>query len=200
MRTKTCSTHISLMDALVSLIKETEKRILEAEDVYFTRNANYFCKSFLITGCTYLESYLKEIAAVIIIETEERLKANTIASNLVRWSLEKANFKTIKFEAFSLNISEKDIDDNISGNVDRTMLLFKKLGIDLDSNPDFFEKKGRIAPVIVKRNNIIHYNDDASDLSLGDVVHIIDEISEYIEIIDNWVSKQIHPCITTPFV
>ena len=200
MTTKICDTHNSLLKALISLIKETENRVLEAEDAYFTDNANYFCKSFLVTACTYLEAYLKGVAAVIITETEERLKANTIASNIVRWSLDKANLKVIKFERFALNISEKDIDDNISGNVDRTIIFFKKLGIDLDSSPSFFEKQDKIAPVIVKRNNIVHYNDDASDLSLGDVALIIDEISEYIIIIDKWISDYMHPCITDPFI
>jgi hypothetical protein len=201
MKTKAYSTHALSLQALISLIEQTETRAIAGDDPYFIDNSNFFCKSFLITTCTYLESYLKEVASVIIEEAEERLRRNIIAHNIVRWSLDKANnLKIPKYEPFKLNVTEGDIDDNISGNVHKTLTFFMKLGINLDSVADFVAKKDIIGPIVIKRNKIVHYNDDASDLSLGDIKYILNQILEYILIIDSCISAYISPCLTNPFI
>ena len=200
MKTKAYANHSQALQSLISLIEETESKALAGHDSYFTDNANFFCKSFLITTCTYLESYLKELAAVIINEAEERLKTNVIAHNIVKWSLDKTrNLTPVKYEPFKLNVTETDIDDNISGNVHKTLTFFMKLGINLESVEDFVAKKDIIGPIIVKRNKIVHYNDDASDLSLGDIKYISGQILEYILILDSCVTTYISPCLTSPF-
>jgi hypothetical protein len=62
------TTHIDnyrkLFDDLRVMVQSTEKKILNSED-YFLNNANFFTKSFIVTMCAYLESYLKDALMVI---------------------------------------------------------------------------------------------------------------------------------------
>jgi hypothetical protein len=202
MNTITWRTHTELLTALALLISKTEEKVLLAEDAYFIDNVNFFCKSFLITACTYLEVYLKDLAKVIINETEARLNIKPIALNIIKWSIEKEKAKPaeFKYEAFRLNISAEEIEDSISGNVGKTIDFFRKLGIDLNSESDFVNTKSLVAPIIVRRNNIVHYNDNASDLSFGDMAGYINTFIQYITSIDKCVFNHISPCITTSFV
>ena len=65
----------------------------------------------------------------------------------------------------------------------KTINLFKKFGINLKSNPDFSARKDRIGNIVTKRNQIVHHNDNASDISLNDVIENINFIKEYIDIL-----------------
>ena len=61
------------------------------------------------------------------------------------------------------------------------MGLFQKIGINLDGIDKFVERKDFINSIVVKRNKIIHQNDDASDVSIKDLVTYVEEIKQYME-------------------
>ena len=73
----------------------------------------------------------------------------------------------------------------------RTEALFKNFGIKLQGNIEFETRKDRIQTLVSKRNNIIHHNDNASDLSVTDIIENILYIKSYILAIDNIVVKHI---------
>ena len=112
----------------------------------------------------------------------------------MRWCLNiEKEFKDSdsKFEDFKIPIKKKELDDFISGSPFRTRDLFKKLGINLESNAAFNFQKERINAIVVKRNKIIHHNDDASDVSNNDLIENIKAIAEYITNIDKIISGHI---------
>lgn len=49
----------------------------------------------------------------------------------------------------------------------------------MDDNTDFVSFKDYISSTIEKRNKIVHHNDDASDLSLTDVIVTIQKFKIY---------------------
>jgi len=59
----------------------------------------------------------------------------------------------------------------------------------LHENEVFVENKDLIATVVAKRNNVIHHNDSASDISFSDVVEYIDTFIRYMEGIDRAVKQ-----------
>lgn len=193
--TKVLKNYFLLFADLNDLIEETNKKsISEETSDYFIDNVNFFNKSFTVLSCAYLESYLKDVSMSIIEEMNLRLKSKPIPHNLIKWYINiDKNFKPneIKYEFFNIDINKKKIDDEISGNVDRTIHLFQKLGIDLDTNSEFKDYKDIIGSIVDKRNNIIHHNDDASDMSFKDIIENINIIKEYITIIDKQVKDHI---------
>jgi hypothetical protein len=185
-----------LFQELRVMVLSTEEKILES-DSYFSSHANFFTKSFVVTMCAYLESYLKDVLMVIIDEMNNRLDQNSIPYNLVKWSLSSASDKKqlkgeeLKFKTLKIDIKKKELDEFISGNPFRTENLFKNFGIDLGKDDVFKEQKDRINAIVGKRNSIIHYNDDASDLSLHDIVEHIELFIRYTENIDRIVVQHI---------
>jgi hypothetical protein len=144
--------------------------------------------------CAYLESYLKDALMVIIDETNNKLNQSKLPHNLVRWSLnieKELKDSDSKFEDFKIPIKKKELDDFISGNPFRTKDLFKKLGINLGSDMLFNSQKERINAIVVKRNKIIHHNDNASDVSNNDLIENIKAIKEYLSNIDKLICGQI---------
>jgi hypothetical protein len=201
MTTKACFNYSQQFENLLQLVSETEAKAVSGQDEYFTNNLNFFCKSFLITLCSYLESYLKEAASVVISEMNARLQANPVPHNIIKWHFDKKNTNTkeFQFKQLLIQISEAEIDESISGNVYKTTTLFGKLGIDLNTDEDFKEKKETISSIVSKRNKIVHYNDAASDLSLSDIKTVANNFKEYINCIDKIMINAIYPCITQPF-
>ena len=161
----------NLARELDTILAEAEARITSGlPDEYFVRNVNFFTKSFLISLCCYLEAFLKEIANSHVALAQQRLLEAKIPRNLIGWSLKKnLPEKEMQFNQFSLNITKKEIDDELSGNPFRTANCFKLLGIDLNSIAEFNDKKEIINAVVAKRNDIIHHNDTAASISLGDI-------------------------------
>lgn len=88
-----------------------------------------------------------------------------------------------------LGISKKDIDDQSSGNVGKTISLFTKMGVDLTKNLDFEVYKDKVSSIVTKRINVIHHNDEASDVSFSDIIININIMSQYIKAIDEAVSS-----------
>jgi len=53
--------------------------------------------------------------------------------------------------------------------------------MDLLTSPEFLKNKGQIASIVSIRNKIIHKNDDASDVSMVDLIKNIDLLIEYMD-------------------
>lgn len=167
-----------IVDRYASLSSELEKIISDAEsritsdpvDVYFVTNANFLTKSFLISLCCYLEVFLKEIANAHVLNVKQRIGAANVPHNLLIWSLIRdVKEKDLRLGSFDLSVTTKDIDDELSGNPFRTAKCFRLLGVDLDNEVEFSANKELVNMVVAKRNSIIHHNDTAADVSLGDI-------------------------------
>ena len=160
----------ALLEELQLIISEAEIRILVDEDPYFIKNANFLTKSFLISLCCYLEVFLKDMANAHVNDSKERIIAAKVPHNLLSWSLNKElKPKDQRYGSFVLPLTPKDIDDELSGNPFRTSKCFKLLGVELDTVQDFSQNTDVVNSVVAKRNNIIHHNDTAADVSLGDI-------------------------------
>ncbi len=192
------SKYNKLLNNLSKLIDEANERIIYERDIFFSDNVNFLSKSFMVMMCTYLESYLKDISIYIISKYNERLENISIPRNIIKWSLEKKKElpdlkeKDLKFENLKININRKDLDSHISGSPYRTINLFKKFGIRLEEFKDFKEKTEKIKHIIIKRNNIVHHNDDASDLTMKDLQENILYLKEYIAEIDKIILNNIN--------
>lgn len=182
-----------LYTELKNLITETKQRVIsEDPDRLFEDNLNFFNKSFMVVTCTYLESYLKEVCLFCIDSVNRKLISNPLPHNLIQWSVLKNKDKDSKFENFSLGIESEDVDSEISGNVGKTIALFSKIGINLIQVNDFHNHKDTIAGIVTKRNNIVHHNDDASDVTFDDILGYIDSIILYMDCIDNEVVNYVN--------
>mgnify|MGYP000097163747 CR=1 FL=1 len=183
--------YIELLADLNVLNKETEQRVIAKDpDEFVIRNINFFTKSFTITICAYLESFLKDVSMMIIDDTNRKLSETKIAYNLVKWSVSKKkdlkelNDNELNFEDLKIDITKKELDDFISGNPHKTEKLFKKIGIKLYENDKYKEHKDKIQTIVNKRNQIVHHNDNASDISFTDINSNIKIILEYIKNMD----------------
>lgn len=179
--------YANLFEQLKVIIDKTHARIICSEpDPLFEENVNFFTKSFLISICAYLESYLKEIAFSRIDAVNQKLLNISVPHNLIRWDIlhpKDVADKDLKFESLKISIRKKDLDDHISGSPYRTEILFKKIGIDLTAIDRFSSKKEVVNSIVVKRNKIVHHNDDANDVSMTDLILYIDSFIEYMELI-----------------
>lgn len=165
-------------------------------------NSNFLTKSFLISLCGYLETYIKDVLELLINDYNERISVEKYPYNLIRWSIESKDNNDSKIQALldkkkgryedlKIKIKKKDLDPFISGNPFRTRELFTMFGIDLDIVEAFNSRKDIINQIIVKRNNILHHNDEASDLSNLDVILYISEIKDYCIQLDSQIEQRI---------
>lgn len=194
-----CSKSFVSLKKFIELVQATNEKIVDGEDSFFEDNINFYTKSFMVLMCAYLENYLKDILMHIINIMNNRLHENKIPFNLIKWSLDpnqEWKTKNENFTHFLLTIDKtgknqhkKALDEFISGMPYRTEEIFKKFGIELHKNPQYFDQKQLIADIVNKRNQIMHHNDEASDISLGDIKNKIKEMQIYICIIDNIVSE-----------
>ena len=67
----------------------------------------------------------------------------------------------------------------VSANYYKTMKTFERIGIDVESDSSIARYKDFVSTTVAKRNDIIHHNDEASDLSLGDILRTIQTFKEY---------------------
>jgi hypothetical protein len=178
-----------LMGELEKIIVDAESRITgEPADVYFVSNANFFTKSFLISLCCYLEAFLKEIANLHVSNAKQRLKDAKVPHNLLAWAVSReVKDKDLRFDTFSLPLTDKEIDEELSGNPFRTAKCFRYLGIDLDAVTQFVDSKDLINSVVAKRNRVIHHNDTAGDISLGDIKEYCRHFRGYLDAISKAV-------------
>lgn len=156
--------------SLRDIIKESlERTITEPADPLFTENMNFFVKAYLINICTYLEAYLQELASIKLEKIKKNLDNTPIPHNIIMWCTKKDFKDHMKFDTFSIDKTKKDISENLSGNPYKTIKTFEVLGVDLLASDEFKESKEVVGTIVAKRNNIIHHNDDASDISLADL-------------------------------
>lgn len=180
---------------LAEIIETTNKRLLTDEpDKLIEENVNFFTKSFLVMMCAYLESYIKDALMVVIDDVNSKLNSTKIPHNLIKWTLYiEKEFKDndSKFEQLKIKLKKKDLDDYISGNPFKTKDLFKKFGIQLDKCEKFNSQKDIVNSIVVKRNKVVHHNDDASDISNKDLNDFIEILKNYIENLDKEICKHI---------
>ncbi len=181
------ATYLSLLEALSLLNTETEKKVIdETPDIFITSNINFFTKSFMITLCAYLESFLKDLTMMVVDDANMKLSKSKVAYNLVKWSvmkkkeLQELNENELKFEALSIKITRRELNDFISASPYKTEKLFNKLGIKLLDDKNHQQQREKIVSVVEKRNKIVHHNDNASDISFADIQANISFISAYI--------------------
>jgi hypothetical protein len=156
--------------SLRDIINESLKRTIhEPTDPLFNENINFFVKAYLINICTYLEAYLQELANLRLEKIKKTLETTIVPHNIIMWCTKKDFKDHMKFDTFSIDKTSKDISDNLSGNPYKTINTFKLLGIDLLASDEFKTHKEVVGSIVDKRNNIIHHNDDASDISLSDL-------------------------------
>ena len=194
-RTPYKESYILQLGQLKAIIDITKGRMIsDPPDTLNYENANFFSKAFLVTMCAYLESYLKDALMVVIDQMNARLQSAKLPHNLVKWSLNiDKEFKDseFKFEQLKITIKKKQLDDYISGNPFKTKELFKKFGIDLEQNQLFNSQKEEINAIVVKRNKILHHNDEASDVSSTDLTNNIESLTKYIKNIDEILCRHL---------
>ncbi|MBB4758082.1 hypothetical protein FHT15_002769 [Xanthomonas campestris] len=173
---------------LDSMVRATEMDILKEGDssLLVARNVNFFTKSFLISACAHMEMCVKDIVYCAACEIESRLSAAAVPSSIIEWRFgqkkkgEGGNGAT----KFVVGLTRKDVDDLVSGNVYKTKDALNLVGVDLSKKKNSWESwRDLIQTIVNRRNNIVHHNDDASDISLGDVSAYINSMLEYIDFI-----------------
>ncbi len=172
------------MDKLSEIIDKTYQRVIsDPPDDLFVDNINFHTKSYLINLCAITEACLKDTAMSVVRTMMDRILTANISNNIIFWAVFKDAYdekKHSKFENFQLNIDEKTVSDKLSANPWRAIKLFELLGCDIKKNSDFESVKGIIGSVVEKRNNIVHHNDQANDISLSDVKRYINFFKLYI--------------------
>lgn len=176
--------YVESFESLKDVVIKTEQRILADEpDPLFIENVNFFVKSYLISLCSYLEAYLQDIAFKHAETISNKIAEAQVPHNFLHWRL-NTGLKENKqnFNHISLPLTKKEISGEISANPHKTLKLFKLLGVDLTKKDDFENTKSLIYAIVSKRNKIIHHNDTAADISLGD-------LKSYIEIVIPYMSS-----------
>jgi len=171
------------------MVRATEHNVVHGsnDSLLVTNNINFFTKSFLISACAHLEMCIKDIVFEAAVNIDARLSTASIPTSIIEWrnSQKKKNESGNSIPSrFAIGMTRKEVDDLVSGNVYKTREALAIVGVDLTINkPQWEAWKDLIQSIITRRNNIVHHNDDASDISLGDVRTFIDSIIEYIDFI-----------------
>lgn len=183
---------IHQLEELKNLLREVNTRVIsDCPDELLKNNANFLNKSFLTMACSYLECYLKDISALWLEDVKRRVNDAKIPANLIRWEItQKTPNIDLDFKNLVITKKDKDLEEHLSGNPFRTKELFGYIGIRLKNHDGWENHKDQINSIILKRNRIIHHNDDASDLSFGDIIMYVDAIIEYVQEIGAIVTSQ----------
>lgn len=176
-----------ILISLKGIVRASQDRVLSIEaDALFAENVNFFVKSYLVSTCTYLEAYLQDIAFDRANHICVRANAAKIPHNFLYWKTTKeVKEKELKFGEAIFNLTKQEISDEMSANPYRTVKLFRFLGIDLSGEEGFIRNKDVVNSVVLKRNNIIHHNDAANDVSFSDIEGYIDVFVDYMLAIQN---------------
>lgn len=173
------------LDYLTEIVEQSEARIFaESPDNFFVVHVNFLVKSYLISLCSYLEVFLKDLACEHIRLIQCRLNSARVPHNIVVWSVAgEGKEKGFEFKDFSLPLDDKKVGEEISGNPFKTVKIFKLMGVDIESEKEFKEIKDLVNSIVGKRNLIIHHNDDASDISLNDIKNYKEYVLSYAGVI-----------------
>jgi hypothetical protein len=174
--------YTELFESLKQVVDISEQRVLADEpDFLFIENVNFFVKSYLISICSYLEAFLQDVAFKHSQAISNRVISAQIPHNFLHWRLATGiKDKHLNYNDISLPVTKKDIANEISANPYRTLKLFQLLGIDLAKKEIFENNKDLINTIVTKRNNIVHHNDTAADVSFGDLKVYINVIVPYM--------------------
>lgn len=181
-----------LLNKLKEIIDQSQTRVLSDEpDEMFSNNINFFVKLYLINICTCLEAYLQDIAFEYSKRVTGRLKKAKIPHNFLYGKLSK-NIKDreLSYKVASYKYDKKELSEKLSGNPYKTIKAFRLIGIDLNSSEGFLEHKDLVESIVNKRNNIIHHNDDASDISFSDLMLNVDVFLEYMQSIKKLLNTE----------
>lgn len=181
-------------DKLKEIIESTNKHIINDSESLICENVNFYIKTYLIMQCVYLESYIKEVLLFYVGEINRQIENIKVPYNLVKWSFSISSLlkdKDKKDSIYKIEMSIKDIDQHISANPYRTKELLVHFGIDMSENENFNQLLEKINSIVTRRNNIVHYNDDASDVSPNDLIVNINIIKDYMNIIDNAICSKL---------
>lgn len=184
--------YAALIERLKEIISISEHRITqESPDPLLLDNVNFFTKAYLISLCTYLEAFLQDVAFSHISRVQSRLAAARVPHNVVHWAVLANGVKdgSLAFRDFALPLSRKDLADELSGNPGKTIVLFRKIGVDLRSSAMFNGQKDIVGSIVTKRNNIIHHNNSAADVSMKDLRKYADEFLVYMRAIEEAASS-----------
>lgn len=172
---------------LEAMVQQTELAVIGGAQTtpLITDNVNFFTKSFLISACAHLEMCIKEIVFELAKDIDARLSSAAIPASIIEWRLnQKKRAESATKNILSINMTKKEIDDLVSGNVYKTKDALALVGIELGAKKAQWESwKDAIQAIVTRRNNIVHHNDDASDLSLGDIKTYIRSIIDYIDFV-----------------
>ncbi|MCA6128690.1 HEPN domain-containing protein [Thalassolituus oleivorans] len=185
--------YTELFASLKCVIDISEQRVLADDpDVLFIDNVNFFVKSYLISVCSYLEAFLQDVAFKHSQAISKRVLSAQIPHNFLHWRLATGiKDKLLNYNDISLPVTKKDIANEISANPYRTLKLFQLLGVDLSKKEIFENNKDLINTIVTKRNNIIHHNDTAADVSFGDLRVYINVIVPYMAAIKEAADESI---------
>lgn len=183
--------YTALFESLKQVIDSSEQRVLADDpDLLFIDNVNFFVKSYLISVCSYLEAFLQDIAFKHSQAISNRVISARIPHNFLHWRLDTGiKEKNLNYNDVSLPVTKKDIGNEISANPYRTLKLFQLLGIDLAKKEKFEHNKDLINTIVTKRNNIVHHNDTAADVSFGDLKAYISVIVPYMSAVKEAVDE-----------
>ncbi|MCX7093344.1 MAG: HEPN domain-containing protein [Methylobacter sp.] len=175
----------NLYDLLVSIIQVSEQRVISEEpDDLFSDNVNFFVKSYMINICSYLEAYIQDLAFEYAKVVNERVRNAKIPHNFIYWKVAKeVKDKDLEFKEANYPADKKEISESVSANPYKTIKLYRLLGVDLTSEASFNANKELVNSVVIKRNNIVHHNDSAMDVSFSDLIINIEAFKKYMEAI-----------------
>jgi hypothetical protein len=160
---------------LDSMVHATELEVINGSNnsLLVTNNINFFTKSFLISACAHLEMCVKDIVFAAAGDIDARLSAASVPTSIIDWRYnQKKKNESVdpSLSRFAVGMTKKEVDDLVSGNVYRTKDALALVGVDLTKDKQQWEAwKDLIQSIVTRRNGIVHHNDDASDISLGDV-------------------------------
>jgi hypothetical protein len=175
---------------LNAMVVATESEVVSGNHgiKLITDNVNFFTKSFLITLCAQLETCVKDTVYSVAENIDSRLTAAGVPVAIIEWRYSQKNKKNDKSNSnsvYKIGLSKKEVDDLVSGNVYKTKDALLLVGVDLTAYKAEWETwKELVQSIVTRRNNIVHHNDDASDLSFGDIQVYIKSFEEYLDFIN----------------
>ena len=174
---------------LDAMVCATEREVIGGSNnvLLVTNNINFFTKSFLISVCAHLEMCIKDIVFEVAGDIDTRLSAASIPASIIEWRYsQKKRSESVneRSNRLAIGMTKKEVDDLVSGNVYKTKEALALVGVDLAADKSKWESwKEIIQAVVTRRNNIVHHNDNASDIALGDVRAYITSVIEYIDFV-----------------
>lgn len=178
-------------ESLKRVVDESLERTAAAEpDPFFYDHQNVLIKSYLVSACSVLEAFIQDLLFAYLKEMQERLQLANLPHNFIVW---EAGFEKAKldYRGFSGKKTKSDVSDMVSPNYWKTEKAFQRVGINLTGS-GAEEFKDFISSTITKRNNVVHHNDQASDLSFSDINNTIDHFKRYCDCLHKAVISSDH--------